>query len=131
MQDILRKNIVFLWLEWQFFESPRGILKGWGNYLKFNLNYFSVPVLLATFFSPWRRYSLTYGKGLKPGRYFETFTFNLMSRGIGAFLRLFFIFLGLLVEVFIFLCGAVIFLVWLLLPIFLIGGLYFGFKILI
>jgi hypothetical protein len=127
---ILRQNIIFLWFEWQFFDVPGGILKGWRNYLKFNLNYFSVPILLRTFFSPWRRYSLGYGKGFNLGRYFEAFTFNVMSRIIGAVLRLFFIFLGLLTEILIILAGAVIFFGWLILPLLLATGIFYGFRIL-
>jgi len=127
---ILTQNIIYLWLEWQFFDAPKSILKGWRNYLKFNLNYFSVPVLLKTFFSHWHRYRYSYGKGFNAGRYFEAFTFNLMSRIIGAVLRLFFIFLGLLIEVFIILAGAVIFFGWLILPFLLITGIFYGFKIL-
>lgn len=130
-ETILRQNIIFLWLEWQFFEAPRGILKAWRNYLKFNLNYFSVPVLLKTFFSPWRRYQYSYGRGFNLGRYFETFTFNMMSRIIGAVLRLFFIFLGLFCEIFIVFGGLVIFLGWLALPLLVLFGFWFSFKILL
>ena len=126
----MRQNIIFFWFQFQFFDVPKSILKGWGNYLKFNLNYFSVPVLIKTFFSPWRRYKFGYGKGFNLGRYFEAFTFNMMSRIIGAVLRLFFIFLGFLIEIFIVLAGAVIFLGWFMLPLLLIGGIFYGFKIL-
>ena len=127
---ILRQNIFYLWFEWQFFDVPGSILRGWRNYLKFNLNYFSVPVLIKTFFSPWRRYKFSYGKGFNAGRYFEAFTFNMMSRIIGAVLRLFFIFLGLLIEIFIVLTGAVIFFGWLILPFLLAGGIFYGVRIL-
>lgn len=126
----LERNIISLWIEWQFFDVPRSILRGWGNYLKFNLNYFSVSTLLKTFFSPWRKYSLAYGKGFNLRRYFEVFIFNLMSRIIGAVLRLFFIFLGLLTEILIILAGAVIFFGWLVLPVLLVAGIFYGFRIL-
>ncbi len=130
LKSVARQNIISLWLEWHFFDVPKSILQGWKNYLKFNLNYFSIPVLFKTFFSPWRRYGMSYGKGFNPGRYFEVFIFNLFSRSVGAVLRIFFMVMGLLAEIFIVLSGAVMFLGWLALPLLLLFGLLSGFKIL-
>ena len=125
------QNIVFQWLSWQFFDVPKEILKVWKNFLKFNLNYFSVPLLIKTFFSPWRKYRMSYGKGFDIGRYIEVFFSNLLFRTLGAIMRSFLIILGLLVEIFIIFCGIIIFLGWLILPILLIFGLYHGFRILL
>lgn len=129
MFAIVEQNIVFLWLQWQFFDVPKGILKGGGNFLRFNLNYWSVPLLFKTLFSPWRRYRYSYGKRFDPKRYFEVFIFNMMSRTIGAVLRIFLILVGILAEIFIIFAGALIFLAWLILPVLLIAGLFFGLKI--
>lgn len=73
---------------------------------------------------------MPYGKGLDFGRYFEAFVFNMMSRGIGAILRVSLILIGLLLEFFLFFLGAIIFLIWLFLPFLLIGALIFGLKLL-
>lgn len=129
LEKILTQNIISFWLQWQFFDAPKNILKGWRNFLKFNLNYFSVPTLLKTLFSHWRRYSYSYGKKFDPGRYFEALTFNMMSRVIGAVLRIFFIVIGLLIEIFIIFAGAILFFGWLILPILLIAGLIFGLEL--
>lgn len=124
-------NIILLqYLIWQFFDAPKAILKGWRNFLLFNLNYFSVPTLLKTFFSHWHKYSYSYGKGLSISRYFEAFTFNMMSRIIGAILRTGFIIIGILLEIFIVFLGLIIFLGWLVLPFVLIWGLVFGLNLL-
>ncbi len=123
------QNILFQYLIWQFFEAPRAILKAWKNFLLFNLNYFSVPLLLKTFFSHWRRYRWSYGKGFDPGRYLETFFSNLISRVLGAFVRSFAIVIGVLSEIGILFGGIIVFLGWLVLPAFLIAGLVFGIKI--
>ncbi len=130
IDSILTNNIISAYLEWQFFDVPISILKGWRNFLKFNLNYFSVQTLLKTLFSHWHRYSYSYGKKFDPGRYFEAFTFNMMSRIIGAILRLFFIFIGLLIEIFIIFAGLILFLGWIILPLLLIGSFFYGFGIL-
>ena len=125
-----KTNIFFQWLFWQFFEMPGNILKAWRNFLLFNLNYFSILLLLKTFFSPWRRYKWSYGKGFDATRYLEAFFSNLISRILGAVMRSFLIFIGLLVEIFIIFAGAIIFLGWLVLPLILIFGIYHGFRIL-
>lgn len=126
----LKRSIFSQYLEWHFFDTPKAILAAWRNFLWFNLNYFSIPVLLRTLFSPWRRYQYSYGRGFKISRYFEALTFNLMSRGIGALLRLGFIVIGLLLEVIIFLAGLVVFLGWFFLPLILIAGFFYGFNLL-
>ncbi len=124
------QNIFFQYLEWHFIEMPRDILKAWKNYLKFNLNYWSLPLLIKTFFSHWRRYNFSYGRGLDLKRYLEAFHFNLISRVLGAIVRSFFIVIALLIEFFIVLLGLIIFLLWIFLPFILFLGLWEGFKIL-
>jgi len=126
----LKQNILFQWLSWHFFEVPRDILIAWKNYLKFYLNYFSIPLLLKSFFSPWKRYKVSYGRGFDIGKYFEAFSSNLIFRILGAIMRSFVIIIGLLVEVFIIFTGLLIFFSWLILPAILIIGVIFGFKIL-
>jgi len=117
-------------LIWQFFDMPRAILKGWQIFLWFNLNYFSVPTLLKTYFSHWRRYRYPYGKAFEFWKNIETFVFNMMSRIIGAILRTVFIIIGLAIEILIILIGIIMFLGWLVLPFFLVFGLIFGISLL-
>ena len=124
-------NIFSQWFSWHFLELPKDIFKAWKNFLLFNLNYFSISLLLKTLFFPWRKYSYSYGRGFDLSRYFEAFTFNLISRALGAIMRICLIVLGLLVQIFIIFAGAIILISWLLLPAFLIIGLIFGFRILI
>lgn len=124
-----KQNIVFQYVFWHFFEVPKEILQAWKNYLLYNLNYFSIPLLIATFFSPWRKYQWSYGRGFDFGRYLETFLSNLISRVLGAIIRLFLIFFGLTLEALIFFVGLIIFLAWILLPVFMVTGLLFGLKI--
>jgi len=124
------QNIFLQYLVWQFFDVPVSVLKAWRNFLKFNLNYFSISLLIKSFFSPWRRYGVPYGRGFDIGRYLSTLSSNLIFRILGATMRSFLIIVGLLVEVFIIFAGAIIFFGWILLPAILILGLISGFKIL-
>lgn len=123
------RNIFFQYLAWQFFDSPKGILLGWGNFLRFGLNFFSIPLLLRTLFAPWRKYQAPYGRGFDVGRFLETLLSNLIFRLLGAVVRSFFILAGLLFEILIFIIGLAVLLAWLFLPAFLIYGLIFGFTI--
>lgn len=122
-------NIFFQWRSWQFFEMPQNVLRTWRNFLLFNLNYFSVPLLVRTFFSHWRRYKWSYGKGFDFAKYIEVFFSNFISRVIGAILRTFLIIIGIIIEIFIIFIGAFVFLAWLILPMLLIFGIYYGCKI--
>lgn len=123
------QNIFLQYLSWQFLDVPKNILLGWKNFLKFGLNYFSLFLVLKTLFSPWRRYTWAYPKGFDIGKYSEVFISNLISRILGAVLRIFLIIIGILLEIFIIFAGIIIFLVWLALPALLIAGLILGLKI--
>jgi len=123
------QNIFFHYLSWHFLEAPRNILRAWKNFLKFGLNYFSLPLLLRTLFSPWHKYVWAYPRGLYIGKRLEVFISNLISRILGAILRIFLIVIGLLVEIFIFFAGIIILLNWLLLPALLVTGLILAIKI--
>jgi len=123
-------SIFFQFLVWQFIDMPKAILIGWRNFLVFGSNYFSVPLLIKTYFSYWRRYGSSYGRMFEFWRNFETFIFNIMSRVIGVIFRTFFIIAGIIAELLIFIIGLIVFLIWLILPFFLIFSLIFGIKLL-
>lgn len=127
---VLRNEIISLWMGWYFYQMPRNLLLAWKNFLLFYLNFFSLPLLLKTLFSHWHRYSWAYPGGFDLGKYFEVFFSNLLSRIIGAVVRMSLIFLGILVEIFLILAGTVIFFLWLILPFLLIFGLFFAFWLL-
>ena len=126
-----KQNIVIQYLIWQLFDVPKGLIGAWKNFLLFNLNYFSIVLLFKTLFSPWRKYKWSYGRGFDIGRYLETFFSNLVSRTLGAIIRSFLIFIGLMAEIFIVFAGLIVFIGWLIMPAFLIAGLIFGFKIIL
>lgn len=126
-----KRNIFVLWFNWHFFEAPRGILKGWRNFLVFNFHYFSIIFLLKTLLAHWRKYRASYGRGLDIKRYFSAFLFNLFSRLIGAIVRMVLIIIGLLVEVFLLATGIVCLLIWFFLPFWLVLGIYYGVQLII
>lgn len=124
-------NILFQAFIWQFYDVPKKILRGWGNLLYFSFNYFSLLTLLATFFSPWRKYAEAYGGTFNIWENLETFIFNSMSRVIGAILRTGLIVVGIIFTIAVFISGLIVFLLWLLAPVLLIIILILGIKLLL
>ena len=122
----MRKNILGYLAYWYFVETPKEIVRGWGNILWFNLKYFSFFFLLKTLFSPWRRIQWTRGKGFSIGKWFEALTGNIISRLLGALIRSNLIIGGILIEFLLVLIGPIIFILWFLFPLFLVTFFYQG-----
>ncbi len=122
-------NIFVLWFSWHFFEAPKFILGVWKNFIGFSVEIFSTPLLLKTFFSPWRRYNWSYPRGLDFGKIFETLTSNIFSRILGAIMRTGLLIGGIAFQITVLLGGLVLFIGWLILPLFCIAGLLFSFSI--
>jgi len=102
---------------WYLVDVPRQILSAWWNFLKFGLQYFSIPILLKTLFAPWRKYQWSYGEGFDLQRFAEALATNIISRTLGAIVRAIFIALGLLAEVLILIAGLIVLVGWFVLPI--------------
>jgi len=121
MENNKTDNIVISWFFWHFYEAPKFLFSVWKNYLSFFLDYFSVPLLIATLFSPWRKYKWRYPRGFDLWAYFETFISNFFSRIMGAMVRVVLIVLGVIFQIFIFVAGILLILLWVLMPWVLIG----------
>jgi hypothetical protein len=120
-----KQNIFIEWLVWHFYEMPKFLLQVWGNYILFALNYFSLPILLKTFFNPWRRYKWYYPKGFDIKEFFNTLISNTFSRILGVIMRIVLIVVGILFQIFVVVAGATIFVLWILMPFIIIFGILF------
>jgi hypothetical protein len=125
METAGKQDIFILWFLWQFFEMPKFLLGVWKNYFIFGSNLFSLPLLLKTLFSPWRRYRWQYPRGFDVGVFFETFISNLISRILGAVVRITLIIAGILFQIFVIFAGTIIFLGWITIPFIIIFGFLF------
>ena len=119
-------NVIIQYIEWHFVDQPKAILRAWKNFLLFNLNYWSIVLMLKTFFSPWRKYKYAREKGFDIKNYFEVLCFNVFSRIMGAIMRTILIIIGVLTEIFIFFAGIIVLLTWLFLPILIISGILYS-----
>ncbi len=119
-----KKDMLSSWILWHYVVSLKRIYCQWKDFLKFNMDYFSIPFLLRTIFSPWKKYKISYGKGFDIARIFEALTFNVFSRFIGAGTRSIVIILGLLTQFLIIFFGIFIILFWIILPLITTLGIF-------
>ena len=105
------------YLSWHYSIGLKIFIKKWYFALARVNHYFSLPQLLLTLFSPWKRLleeeKLT---GFHPIRELEQLTFNLISRGIGACVRLVLFVAGCLVMSAVLFAGILGFFIWLIIP---------------
>ncbi len=82
------------YVQWHYGRAFRDILTVGRNLMWFITHFFSIPLLLKTLFQPWKRIHETYThRGLED--FFATLVVNLMTRVVGALVRLSIIFVGL------------------------------------
>jgi len=86
------------------------------NFLWFFFHLFSIPVLLKTFFQPWKRMAERYPKGLDIGGFLSTLLINVLMRIVGALMRTIVLAVGVVVVVVIFCLSVASFFVWAILP---------------
>ncbi len=90
------------------------------------VDFFSISLLLKTLFSPFRQISAGRVNGPIAVRW-HAFVDQLVSRCIGAIVRLFMILFGLIAIMFTVLVGAITLVVWLLVPLLPLVGLILTF----
>ena len=114
-------RIIVIFWKWYYGQAIKDILTGWRNFIIFSLEYFSIPLLLKTLIAPWRRDITRKPRGLDLKKLFEYITFNLISRTIGFIVRFFTIWVGILFFLAVIILGAAFFILWLALPLILVG----------
>lgn len=104
-------------LAWHYSEGLQGYIAFWLSLFDFIVHYFSLPVLLKSLFSPWKRLILEdKSPGFSFSRFFQALTFNFISRGIGAIVRIILFAVGVVLIILAFLAGVVGLFGWLIFP---------------
>lgn len=118
-------NSIFLsFFHWFFAVAPADILRLARNFLQWNWHFFSIGYFVPRLFAPWHRDLTPYGRGFDLKRFLHIFGWNLISRVIGAVLRIAIMIFGLATELLLVIVIVIVFLVWFFLPaagLFLIG----------
>lgn len=115
-----------LFFKWFFVQAPQNILRGGRNFLLWDWQFFSIGYLTPRLFAPWHRDQYSYGRGFDFSRFLRVWGWNLISRLVGAVLRIFVIFTGALLFLLIAATTVGIFVVWFTLPILSIGLFVLG-----
>lgn len=104
-------------LSWYYDSAVHGIFEIWKNFLFFDLQHFSISEMLATLISPWRRdVEIKSWRGFHPGKSLEIVFGNILSRFIGAIVRLFVLAFGMALLLFIFVFGIEVAIFWVSMP---------------
>lgn len=127
----LRKKIIVLqFWSWYYTGAVRSLIKTWRDFIIFVREYYSISLLLKTLFCPWRRDITKYGRGFSIKNFLETLSFNLISRGLGFFARIFIIILGFICLLGVIILGSLALIVWLILPVVLLFSIVMGLLLL-
>jgi hypothetical protein len=101
---------------WHYSKALFDLLNLWKNLLIFFYEFFSIPTLLSTLFSPWHRMNDQYSGQLTFDATVGTFIVNTLMRIVGALVRGVFVVLGLICIFISVALGAIAFIAWLFLP---------------
>ncbi len=109
-------------LTWHFSDGLRFYASRYVYSVRSVIHYFSLTVLLTSLFAPWKRLSVRErAPGFNINTYFTNLSFNLVSRFIGAIVRIVLFIAGIIVLVLLALFGAIGFVVWSVFPLFSVG----------
>lgn len=114
---------------WYYNQGVWELLEIWKNFLLFALRYFSIFELLKTLIYPWHRdVAIQNWRGLHPFRTFELVLENIISRAIGAVVRLVMIFVGIIFFLLILMAGLIINFLWISAPLIVLFLLFYAAK---
>ncbi len=106
-------------ISWHYTQGINYYFKSVSKTLEFYLHYFSLGLLIKTLFAPWKRLIVEdKSPGFNLQKKFEVFTFNLISRGVGAVVRFLLILVGIVSILLILIGSTTGILFWLLIPFF-------------
>lgn len=92
------------------------MLRTWGNFVWFTQHFFSLPTLVSTLFSPWKRMKIEKGGALSTN-FFEDLLVNIIMRIVGAVVRIILITIGLVFLSIVVVLGIITFVFWFIAPI--------------
>ncbi len=121
-------GIVPSYIRWHYGDALGRIFALWTNFLWFAYTFFSIPLLMRSLFSPWQRIQEEYKKGFDIEAYASSFLVNILMRCVGAFVRIIFIVVGTLSLLLLFGFGLILFVLWFLLPLVVLGLAFWGIR---
>lgn len=129
MADILTFTLFRFW-RWYYIDEPKFLIKVFRNFFVFGFRFFSFVELLKTLFTPFRRYTESYGRGFDIKIWATAIFSNFIFRTIGFVIRIIVLAFGAVFEMVILFFSIAVVVVWFLLPIILIAAFIFSLKLL-
>jgi len=115
---------------WHYGRAISDLTRIYRNLIAFTFNFFSVSILVNSYFAPWRRMGEDYpGHSVDPFDYFSTFLVNIIMRLVGIFMRTIVIVLGMAVTLLAILSYPIVLLFWIILPFVVIVIFFIGFSL--
>ena len=105
------------YFDWHYRKKTMALMFTLSAYVAFIYHYFSLGILLATLFAPWKREKLRVKDIFPLGPFLEAFTFNVVSIIMGTLIRLITMLIGVIVLLATVAVCAIIAAMWLGLPI--------------
>jgi hypothetical protein len=124
-------SIVQNYFLWHYTRAFTELTHVWFNFIWFTINFFSIPQLMRSWFSPWKRISEERGNKWNFEDFAGFLLIGLISRIIGFAIRTTIIFSGLVALLLNILAGLAVYVLWIILPVIIIGMLVFGATLLI
>jgi hypothetical protein len=118
-----RDPLILAYIKWHYGQGLREFFAVSGNFLWFITHFFSFKLLLKTWFAPWRRLGEHYGGGLDLEAWASTILVNTIMRVVGFVTKMLVLLVGSATYLLVLLFAFFIFLIWILLPVILIGSL--------
>ncbi len=104
-------------IEWHYSYAVNFYLLRFKNAIKTINHQLSLGLLIPSLFAPWKRLIIVNTKkGFHPFADFENMSFNVVSRMMGAIVRIFVLVFGVVAIFLLFIFGSIGFVLWLLLP---------------
>lgn len=116
---------------WHYSSAIRELLHIWKNFLWFTLHLFSVPKLIKTWISPWKRIRAERTRSWDFEDFAGSLTIGLLSRLVGFLVRSIFIAVGSLFLLMVIFLGTALVLSWFVLPLLPLALIFTGIAILI
>lgn len=118
-------NMKTNFITWHYGDGLKGLFRAWSNSLFFIEWKWNIFGLARTLFSPWKR-DVTFRSwvGFHPFRSLNSFVSNVISRTIGAFVRLWVITFGSILFFAVFFAGLTILFFWIVLPFLFLVSLF-------
>lgn len=118
------------YLAWHYRTGVLDCLRLLANFLWFIYHFFSVPVVVRTLFTPWRRLGESYRHGFNPEQAAETFIVNTLMRLFGFVVRIIFLLAALVTLALVFFLGLLVILFFFLAPLIIPAAFIIGFYLL-